>query len=279
MNVASLWIYPIKSCAGVPVGRAVAGPHGFVGDRRWMVTDPDGTFLTQRDTPPLARVRVSGCGGSADGALTLDADGLPPLVLAPPDGPGPRLSVRVWGDAVDARRGPPEAEAWFSAVIGRDARLVYFDEAARRPVDPAYARAGDEVAFADGFPYLLVGDGALVALNERLVAAGEPPVPMARFRPNVVLGGVAPHAEDGWPGVRVGSVRFALPKACGRCSMTTLDPETLTFSAEPLRTLARYRRDPRPGRGGVLFGMNAIARDVGTIAVGDPVVPLDAPPS
>jgi uncharacterized protein YcbX len=265
VTLSALAIHPVKSCAALPLDVAQVEPRGLAGDRRWMVVDPDGRFLTGRQLPRLvllvARPRRDG--------IALSAPGMAPLIVPAPRADGPRRSVGVWKDTVDAVGAAPEADAWLSRFLDRPVHLVAMDPPARRAVDPRYARVGDEVSFADGYPMLLIGQSSLDALNARLAQ----PVPMARFRPNLVVAGAAPHAEDGWRRIRIGGVEFELVKDCTRCVFTTVDPARGEFdpAGEPLRTLVGYRRGPA----GATFGRNLIARGTGTLRVGDAVERLD----
>lgn len=259
--VGGLYIYPVKSCAAVALEQVAVQPRGMEGDRRWMVVDADGRFLTGREQPRLCRVRAE----RLDRGLRLSAPGMPVLEIAEPVADGvPRHEVRVWRDAVSAPAAPAAAE-WLSAYLSVPARLVFQDDAATRPVAPDYARAGDEVSFADGFPLLLISQAALDGLGDRLGRR----LDMRRFRPNVVLTDTAAHAEDGWRRLRIGRVELELVKPCTRCVFTTVDPDTAERDPdnEPLRTLLTYRRAP----GGVTFGMNALVRGTGTIRLGDTV--------
>jgi uncharacterized protein YcbX len=182
---------------------------------------------------------------------------------APAD--GDRVDVTVWTNVVAALPAGDASDAWISDFLGMPARIAYMDDACARPVNPDYARPGDEVSFADAFPLLLISAAALDALNEKLAM----PVPMLRFRPNLVVANTAPHAEDGWKRVRVGEVEFDVVKPCSRCVFTTVDFERGEFdpTGEPLKTLITYRRGER----GVTFGQNIIPRGTGTVRVGDAV--------
>jgi uncharacterized protein YcbX len=263
-TLAAITIFPVKSGAGLALARAMVEPRGLADDRRWLVVDDQGRFLTGRQLPGLVQLRAT----PDAGGLVLSAPARPALRVARPGAGAPRRNVVVWKDTVDAACAGDAADAWLSALLGRAAHLVFMDEVAHRAVDPARAAPGDEVSFADGFPLLLVGQASLDALNARLAQ----PVPMARFRPNLVVAGSAPHAEDGWRRLRIGAVEFEVAKPCTRCVFTTVDPEHGVFdpSGEPLATLKTYRRTPD----GVTFGMNLLARGTGTLALGDPVVAL-----
>lgn len=261
IRLSGLYVYPLKSAAAQALDVAVLQPRGLVHDRRWMVVDAQGEFITGREEPRLVMVRAH---PQADD-LRLSAPGMPDLLARPTSR---REHVTVWRDRVDALAMTDDARAWISRFLGRECRLVFMDDSVQRPVDPAYAAAGDEVSFADAFPLLLIAEGSLAGLNARL----DVPVPMLRFRPNLVVSGTEAHAEDGWKRIRVGEIEFDVVKPCVRCGFTTVMPETgvLDPRGEPLRTLATYRRGPK----GVMFGQNLIARGVGTLRVGDAVTVL-----
>jgi uncharacterized protein YcbX len=263
-TLAAITIYPVKSTAGLALERATVEPRGLADDRRWMVIDADGRFITGRQVPAMVRITAV----PRAGGLVLSAPGHGSLQVAAPRADAARRSVVVWKDTVDAAGTDDAASTWLAAVLGRPAQLVAMDEAAHRAVSRDFGEAGDEVSFADGFPLLLVGQASLDALNARLAQA----VPMARFRPNLVIAGAPPHAEDAWRRVRIGAVAFDVAKPCTRCVFTTVDPQhgTIDPSGEPLQTLKTYRRSPD----GVTFGMNLIARGTGVVAVGDPVAVL-----
>lgn len=259
-TLASITVHPIKSAAGISVDAAEVHDHGLALDRRWMLVDRDGTFLSQRTVPRMALVRPE----IGAHALAVRAPGMPTLELAlRPDG-GRATHVSIWEDAVEAWAVDGEADAWFSRFLGREARLVYVPEEGLRQVDPAYAAIGDRVGFADGYPFLLASEASLADLNRRLPT----PVAMARFRPNLVVRGFEPFAEDGWRRVRIGDVAFRVVKPCARCAITTVDPETAEVGKEPLRTLAGYRRVD----GKVLFAQNLVHDGRGVLRTGDRVV-------
>jgi uncharacterized protein YcbX len=263
ITVQSLHIYPVKSCRGSDVPSAEVVATGFRYDRQWMIVDPGGIFVSQRTHPELARVttRLEGR------FLTLEAPGLSPLEVALDRPPGARRPVRVWNDCCQAVSEGAEASEWFSSILGTECDLVRLNEAEARQVDRRYAQAGDRVAFADGFPFLLISQASVDELNRRL----EVPVPADRFRANIVVGGCGAHAEDGWPRLAIGDIGFRRAKPCARCSVITTDQHDGSRSAEPLNTLAGYRLVGSS----VLFGQNLVHDDLGTISVGDHVTPLD----
>lgn len=263
-SLGSLRIYPLKSAAPLFPDRATVSKRGLVGDRRWMIVDAEGRFVTARKHPRLVLIRAALEGDS----LFLQAPGMPDGRIAA-DAQAARVDVMVWDDTVAAQRATPEADRWISDYLGFAARFVHMDETVSRQVSPKHAQPGDVVSFADGYPVLLITQASLDGLNARLAA----PVPMRRFRPNLVIDGTAAHAEDAWRSIRIGEVRFDVVKPCVRCVLTTVDPDTGRFDAqgEPLRTLIGYRRTPK----GVTFGQNLIPRGSGTIALGDAVEIID----
>ena len=260
MRVNQLVIYPIKSCRGVEVDLATVGTTGFELDRRWMLIGDDGRFLSQREHHQLALVRVQ----LDEDRLRLEAPGLPSLEVAfEGGGVGPTSRVQVWDDECAAVAEGEDAARWFSRHLGCSARLVRMASDDARPLGSSTAQPGDHVSFADGFPFLLLSTASLDGLNRRLSL----PVPMDRFRPNIVIDGCEPHAEDGWHRVRIGEVSFRFAKPCARCVVTTVDQTTGERGREPLRTLSTYRTED----GQVLFGQNLVHEGRGVIRLGDPV--------
>lgn len=256
ITVRSLHIYPVKSCRGIDVDTAEVGPTGFRHDRQWMVVDADGTFLSQRSHPQLARIRTSIEGD----LLILEAPGQSTLEIARTDRPGDRRSVVVWNDACEAVSAGPRAGEWFSSLLGTPCELVRQPDDSVRQVDPVYADPADRVAFADGFPFLLINRASVEDLNLRLAD----PVPADRFRANIVVEGCEAYSEDGWASLQIGMIAFRVAKPCARCVVITTDQKDGTRSDEPLRTLADYRL-----RGGkVLFGQNLIHSTTGTVRTG-----------
>jgi uncharacterized protein len=268
MRLATLHTYPVKGCHRVDHDGAQVEPWGLAGDRRWMIVDPDGIGVTQREAAALALLRPV----SVAGGIRLHAPGMPPLDLPEPDD-GSSLDVRVFRSKspVSARSAGPAADDWVSEALDRKARMVWLDDPTRRPTNPAHSRPGDRVSFADGYPVLLTNAASLDALNGWLLESGsvEGPLPMTRFRPNLVVVGAGPWAEDAWLGrrIRVGAVVFRVVKPCDRCVVTTVDQETGEKGHEPLRVLAKHRNVDQD----LLFGMNLIPDGTGRIGVGDPV--------
>lgn len=258
MQVSALYRYPIKSSAALACTSLRIEARGPVEDRRWMLVDEEGRFLTGRQLPMLVRLRAEPT------SIGLDLQyGSNSLSVPMPPASAPRLRVRVWKDEVDAALADAGAHVWLSAQLGRPVRLVRMDAASRRPVHPDYGTAEDEVSFADGFPLLLLSESAVDALSSRVGR----PMDVRRFRPNLVISGCIAHAEDGWRRIAIGGIAFDLVKPCSRCAFTTVDPDRGERDAdgEPLRTLTRYRRSGD----GVTFGMNLIPRGAGVLRLGD----------
>jgi uncharacterized protein len=262
--LASLHIYPVKGCRAVDLDEAAVEPWGLAGDRRWLIVDADCQFMSQRKHPALARVVITP-GPGAD--ITVASDGYPSLRVAAPDDSAELLKVTVWRSTVLAAAAGPEADTWFSAYLGEPVRLVYLDDPTRRAVDPRYGAGGDTVSFADGYPLLLTSADSLDQLNQWVSDAGQQPVPMNRFRPNVVATGYPPWDEDRWRRIRIGEVFFRVAKPCGRCVVTTTDQTTGERGSQPLTMLAARRRFGQ----NLVFGQNLIPDFPGRIRVGDPI--------
>ena len=265
--VSDLYIYPVKSGAGIRVPSATLDPIGIVGDRRWMVVDRDHRFLSQREIPRLALLRAE----LIDGGIRLEAPGVEACDVATPPLDHARVSVTVWDDTFDALPVQDDADTWASHFLGVQSRLIYCPPDVQRPVDPEYALNQEQVSFADGFPLLVAGQASLDDVNRRLEARGVAPVPMNRFRPNLVIAGSEPFAEDTWRRIRIGrgaaAVEIDIVKPCARCSTVPVDQATGIRGKEPLTTLASYRQ--RNGK--VYFGQNAIHTASGVLQVGDQV--------
>jgi uncharacterized protein YcbX len=249
----------------------VVEPWGLAGDRRWALIDDGGKVVTQREQPRLA---LAAAEPEPGGGLRRSAPGHTPLTVSVPE-PAGTVPVSVFGTKVEAVPATPAAHAWCSAYLRADVRLVHMDDPAiRRPVDPAYALPGETVSFADGYPLLVTTTASLDALNS-LMAEGadahEGPLPMNRFRPNIVVTGTGAWAEDHWSHISVGEVVFRVAKPSGRCVVTTVDQDTAVRGREPLRTLARHHKTGTR----LLFGQNLVPLSPGTIRVGDPVRVLE----
>ncbi|HEX8508283.1 MAG TPA: MOSC N-terminal beta barrel domain-containing protein [Propionibacteriaceae bacterium] len=263
--------YPVKSCRGEELSSAVIEPWGLAGDRRWMVVDQGGRTLTARECPRLVLVVPV----LTETGVRLVAPGMADLEVATPAG-ARTLQVSVWGDTFQAMPASEEASAWFGELTGQVARLVYFDDPRRRPTNPSRSRSGDVVSFADGYPMLLASESSLAELNGWVATgarADEGPLPMSRFRPNLVVSGAAPWAEDQWRRVQIGGATFRAVKACERCVLTLIDPETALKTKEPLYSLARHRQWDHK----TWFAVNLLPDTAGaTLELGDQVQVLES---
>ncbi|MCP4898658.1 MAG: MOSC domain-containing protein [bacterium] len=257
VTISELWIYPIKSCGGIPLDRAEVQARGFAGDRRFMVVDSEGRFLSQRTLPAMARIRTR-ISGARLILSTIDSNDFDLPITGRE---GCEVKTTVWNDTCRSIDQGEDAARWFSQVLETDCRLVFMPDPTLRPVDQEYGRPPDTVSFADGYPFLLISQGSLDELNQRL----ERPVPMNRFRPNIVVSGCPPYAEDDWLSMVVGDITFLPIKPCSRCVVITTDQTTCERYPEPLRTLATYRQ--REGK--VLFGQNLVHDGIGQIEVGN----------
>lgn len=261
--VSELYIYPVKSLAGIALQDATLEQTGFLNDRRWMVVTPDGRFLTQRTHPQMALVKTS----FANQQLRLSKAGFDDCVVSPVTTQTRRLHVTVWNDVVEADHVGEQVDEWLGDAIGETCHLVYFPDTAQRQVSHVNARSDDVTAFADGFPLLLISQGSLDDLNSRLEEA----IPMQRFRPNIVVAGCQPFAEDHWQSITIAGISMRITKPCSRCAMTTVDPETGQYTGkEPLRTLSTYRRQGNK----VMFGQNVLHDQSGRVRIGDQVTLL-----
>ena len=269
MTTSELYIYPIKSLSGIAVSAVIVEPKGFRHDRRFMLVDPDGLFITQRSTHQMALIDVAIEGDTLlvwhrhrpDNVLEL------PLMVAASSGETVRVSI--WDSHnVPALTVSHEADRWFTNALGKPCRLVFMPETTHRAVDSNYALNNDAVSFADGYPYLLVGQASLDFLNAQLPE----PLSMRRFRPNVVVQGSLPNDEDAWAEFRLGDVDFYGVKPCARCALPNINPATGQAGKEPLKTLTTYRK----WKTKILFGQNMLAKltdahNPGLLRVGQPV--------
>ncbi len=265
ITVSALYTYPIKSCGALAHTHITLDERGPVWDRRWMVVDGDGMFITQRELPALARIQPA---FEAD-CLRLAAPGMSDAAVPLQPREVPTRPVQVWRDTCDAVDEGDDVAAWFSDYLGVETRLVRMADGFVRPADTTYAPPNTPVSFADGFPLLLVSEASLDDLNQHLQSRGKMPVPMSRFRPNVVIGGCEAFAEDTWRTITVGAITMDVVKPCARCVETTVDQATGTIPdpAEPLATLNSYRKQGSK----VLFAQNAIHHAPGVLNVGDTV--------
>lgn len=279
MIVSELCIYPLKSCQGIKLQQAEVTPKGFAGDREFMLVTQKGKFLTQRQFPQLARVQVQ----VSDRLISLSTASreIQPLTFQPIL-TGAELEVEIWGDRTIAIDQGDEVAEWFQTFLQLDSqkkcRLVQQSPQYPRPLERKYTTSiEDTVSFADGYPYLLTATASLDELNRRIreiELQNFRPIPMDRFRPNIVVETDRSFVEGNWKTIQIGLVRFMLIKPCSRCIITTTDQQTgrTNPTREPLRTLGTFRQF---GERGVLFGENMIPQNLGTIQVGDRVEVLE----
>ena len=275
MHISAINIYPIKSLKGIALDSATVEERGLRNDRRWMLTTPDGMFFTQREFPRMALISV----WIEDGGLGVAADRFGEAFIPFLPDSGNKQQITIWQSICNGEIYGGALNEWFSDVLGTNCQLVYMPDNSRRRVNERFNKNDDVVSFADGYPLLVMSEASLDDLNSRL----DEPLPMNRFRPNLVISGSTPYAEDNWSEVGVGEAVFRSTKPCERCVITTVDQAKGAFAGkEPLKTLASYRmaKDVMPERleslgvtpTSVLFGQNLIAESVGeVIRVGDVV--------
>jgi uncharacterized protein YcbX len=272
--VTQLYRYPVKSCRGEPVQRAVVERWGFAGDRRWMLVDEDGECITAREYPRLILVRPQ----LVEGGVRFTGPHADELVVTIPTGDPIDVTVHGRGP-FPALRADERACAWFATLIGAPARLVYQADPSARIPNQAFAGPDDRVSLADGYPFLITTEDSLAAVNGWIATgpmAEQGPLPMQRFRPSIVVSGVPAWTEDGWRRLRIGGLTFRAVKGCDRCVLTTIDPETARKGKEPIATLARHRK----WDGLTWFGMNLVPDEpFGTLHVGDDVELLESVPA
>ena len=290
MLVSEINIYPIKSLKGISLESSPVEKRGLRFDRRWMLTDRDGMFFTQREVPKMAAIAVR----LDSGKLIVESESAGTLNIPFEPDRAMRQKVVVWQSEVAGDVYTGEVSEWFSDVLGRNCQLLLMPESSERHVSEKFDRGDDIVSFADGYPLMMLGEGSLAEVNERLhdkyrneEYGAKLPLPMNRFRPNLVVQGSDPFEEDNWSKIRVGEAIFWVVKPCARCVMTTVDQARGEFDGkEPLKTIASFRqaKDVFPGTfeslgqtaNAVLFGENLIPESPGsTIRVGDDVEVLE----
>ncbi len=264
ITITALNVYPVKGLKGIALGEAHCTELGIEHDRRWMVVDREGEFLTQREHPKMATVWTE-IGG---GALCLSAPDVGEVQVPLRPDATRKLRVQVWSSRCDAVAVSHDADEWLTDYLGVHCTLVYMPSDSTRFSNPEYGGAGKRVGFADGYAYLVTNEASLADLNAKLVAKGHSALPMNRFRPNIVVSGTSAFAEDQWHDLKIGKALLRTAKPCGRCQVTTTDQTTGEVRGpEPLATLATYRDSSF----GVKFGMNLVTIREGTIRVGDAV--------
>ncbi|MFD0749320.1 MOSC domain-containing protein [Mucilaginibacter calamicampi] len=261
LKVSELYIYPIKSLAGIKLNRAEVTDRGFKHDRRWMLIDENNRFLSQREVALMALLKVS----IEDAGVTVTFNKT--SIQIPFDFENQEfISVEIWDDTCRAQLIDKNIDKWFSDILGINCRLVYMPDESLRVTDPRYAPAGSVTSFADAYPFLLIGQASLDDLNSRLDVA----IPMDRFRPNIVITGSEPYQEDLIDEITINGISFSGVKLCARCNIPTIDQQTARASKEPSKTMAKYRLKNKK----IYFGQNLIHSATGLINVGDEVTIL-----
>ena len=273
LTLTHIFIYPIKSLSGISLQSAKVEERGLQYDRRWMLVDKNGMFLTQREHPQMALLQVS----IKDDMLEISHKvkkianiHLPISDTRPPTSNNLRtnsMAVNIWDDVVIAKNVSRDADSWFSEALNLDCRLVSMDKDSDRITDRKFTPEPKQVSFADAYPFLIIGQESLNELNRRL----KEPLPMNRFRPNFVFSGGDPFIEDTWKDFMIGDLKFRAVKPCSRCVVTTVNQDTAEKASEPLETLAKFRKADNK----VMFGMNVIGHNEGIVRVGEQVVELD----
>ena len=270
MNLSEINIYPIKSLGGISLNDSIAEEKGLQFDRRWMLVDENGKFFTQREFPKMATLKVSLISESLQIA---DENNSITVPFEPTS--NNKIKVQIWQSKCDAVAYDETVNSWFSDALNTNCRLVLMPEESKRKVNPYYAirKFQDIVSFADGYPVLLIGENSLNDLNEKLAN----PIPMNRFRPNLVVKGSDAFAEDNWKKIKVGEAIFHLVKPCARCVMTTTNQETgISDGKDPLKTLAKYRLKKSVSGQKISFGQNLIAENFGAkVRLGDKIEILE----
>lgn len=265
LELSEIWIYPVKSLGGILLQEAQVTDRGLEFDRRWLLVDESGRFLSQREYPELALFRPEIIDSFLRITHRVNLESIDiPLRPVFSDATS-KIEVTVWEDIVEAFEVNPNTSEWFSKFLGFPVRLVYMPDGSERKLDPDYAITGDEItSFSDAYPFLIIGQASLDDLNGRL----EVKVPMNRFRPNFVFTNGEAFEEDNWREFKIGNVPFVGVKPCDRCVMTTVDQEKGVVSGkDPLKTLAQFRNFGNK----VLFGQNLIGLGLGKVMVGDSV--------
>jgi hypothetical protein len=260
IKIQDLYIYPIKSLGGYRVEEAEVTQRGLAHDRRWMLIDPNRRFLTQREHPLMALLQVQ---PAENGFQVFHRNRPDQFLLIPWQASGDSMEVAIWGDRCQALALSLEADAWFTEALGSRCQLVYMPEGSRRQVDLNYAPEGTITGFTDGYPILMISQASLDDLNTRLPE----PLPMNRFRPNIVLSGAEAYAEDRMDSFTINNIELRGVKPCARCVITTINQETGIAGKDPLRTFATYRQQGNK----VLFGQNVLGLGTGILHTGDTV--------
>lgn len=263
--LSEIWIYPVKSLGGIRLKSAKVMHKGLQYDRRWMLVDEQGGFMTQRVYPEMALFKLDLDAGRNEMMITKKNATADPTIKfnINTDQSGKTFRAKIWNDEVDVIEVSPELSEWFRFHLKMYCKFVAFPESNPRPVDPVYKVNDEHVGLADAYPFMIIGQSSLDDLNNKL----DVPVPMNRFRPNFVFTGGDPYEEDTWRNFAIGKNRFVGVKLCARCVLTTVNQDTAEKGIEPLRTLSTYRK--REAK--VLFGQNLVALDYTEVQEGNKI--------
>ncbi|MFZ1280900.1 MAG: MOSC N-terminal beta barrel domain-containing protein [Ignavibacteriaceae bacterium] len=260
LTLSEIYIYPIKSLGGISLDSAIAEDRGLKYDRRYLLVDENGMFLTQRDLPQLALLKLS---FTETGFKVLNMVDNSFITIPFESDSYEKMKIQIWDDNCNSVRVDKKLDEWFSNILKIKCSLVYMPDNEKRIVEKKFFSKDFIVSFADAYPYLIIGQSSLDDLNSRL----ETGLPMNRFRPNFVFSGGNPYEEDNWKNFKIDGVHFKAVKPCARCMITTTDQETAERSNEPLKTLSTYRKID----GKVMFGMNLVCIKRGIVSIGDEI--------
>ncbi|MBE0551130.1 MAG: MOSC domain-containing protein [Ignavibacterium sp.] len=260
LTLSEIYIYPVKSLGGISVDSVIVEERGLKYDRRYVLVDENNVFMTQRDFPQLALLKLS---FRENGFRILNQKDNSQLDIPFEPDSNENISVTIWDDICKAVKVGKDLNDWFSNAINKKCSLVFMPDAEKRVVEKKYINDEHIVSFADAYPFLIIGQSSLDDLNTRL----ESPIPMNRFRTNFVFTGGKPYEEDNWNDFKIGDLKFKAVKPCARCVITTTNQDTAERSIEPLRTLSKYRNINNK----VMFGMNLICNKTGNLSVGDTI--------
>lgn len=255
--LSAIYVYPVKSLAGIKVSNWVINKKGLLHDRKWMLIDSSNQFLSQRHLPKMVLIKTQLTEDQL--ILSTESSGSIALPLYPED--GDTIDTTIWHDQCAAKSTNPIVDQWLSDFLGIECKLVYQDDNVIRPVDPHYASTTDQVSFADGFPFLILSEASLKSLNQSMNLQ----LPIERFRPNLVISQCESYAEDSWREISINNINFRLPKPCSRCSVPAIDTQTAQINKEPLTTLNRLRK----WNNRVYFGQNALHDNTGPLSIGN----------
>lgn len=264
LTLTEIYIYPVKSLGGISLQSAKVEERGLQHDRRWMLVDKNGMFLTQREYPQMALLQVN----IKDDLLEVmhKTKKISTLQIPIANEKTNSIVVNIWDDIVIAKHIDKHVDLWFSEALNFDCQLVFMNDESDRFADRRYASESKQVSFADAYPFLIIGQESLNELNKKL----KEPLPMNRFRPNFVFSGGEPFIEDTWKDFMIGDLKFRAVKPCSRCVVTTVNQDTAEKGSEPLETFAKFRKVGNK----VLFGQNLVGYGDGAVRVGDIITPL-----